>query len=209
MGITQNLLAPGAPDSLRAQHVMVAFSDMYSQAAYQGGVWRESLFERWLKANKFDPESLETLLAHPRYDDFWAGLNAEAQAERVNAPAIFWGGWYDIFLQGTIHSFTTIQARGGPRARGHCRLIIGPWAHGTFDELTYPDDKPPVAADAFRFFAHHLNGADNGVDRDPPVHYYVMGDPDNADAPGNCWRSALHWPPPSTATPYYSVSPLP
>jgi putative CocE/NonD family hydrolase len=35
------------------------------------------------------------------------------------------------------------------------------------------------------------------------VHYYVMGDCDDAAAPGNEWRSADRWPPPSTATPYY------
>ena len=36
LGITQNMSAPGAPEALKAQFVVVALSDMYSQGAYQG-----------------------------------------------------------------------------------------------------------------------------------------------------------------------------
>lgn len=44
----------------------------------------------------------------------------------MNAPGLFIGGWYDIFLQGTINSFVAIHNYGGPNARGRCRLIIAP-----------------------------------------------------------------------------------
>jgi predicted acyl esterase len=137
LGITQTMLAPGAPDSLKAQWVFSAFSDMYSQCAYQGGAWRKSLIEAWLDANGFERKSRDTFLKHPRFDEFWAETNAEAEASRVNAPGVFLGGWYDIFLQGTINSFVTIQDHGGPGARGRCRLFVGPIGHGVFTyELT-------------------------------------------------------------------------
>ncbi|MGE3316737.1 MAG: CocE/NonD family hydrolase [Planctomycetaceae bacterium] len=205
LGITQVLAAPGAPEQLRAQYVQVAFSDMYSQCAYQGGVWRTELIEAWLKGTKFSPASLETFVAHPKYDDFWAATNAEAQAARVNSPGIFWGGWYDIFCQGTINSFVTIHNNGGDKARGKCRLIMGPYAHGTFSQLKYPLNsmRPPAAADAFRYFDHFLKGEKNGVAEDKPVHYYVMGDTTDSAAPGNFWREADNWPPPSTETKFY------
>jgi len=198
-GISQNMLAPGAPDVLEAQHVGAAFSSMYHQAAHQGGSFRKALAENWLRGGRFHPKSLETFRAHEAYDTFWEELDPESQAEHVNAPGVFVGGWYDIFLQGTINSFVGIQTRGGPKARGNCRLIIGPWAHGTFDELTYPENsgEHPEAGDMGRFFEHWLKGVDNGVPDDKPVHYYVMGDPENADAPGNYWRSAESWPPAS------------
>jgi predicted acyl esterase len=205
LGITQNMQAPGAPDQLKAQYVAVAFSNMYTQAAYQGGVLRKALVENWLRQNDFSPENLETVLAHPRYDELWAEINPEAQASRVNAPGIFYGGWYDIFVQGTINSFLTIQSEGGPRARGNCRLVVGPWAHGKFDKLEYPPNskRPPQAAEVFRFFDHHLKGKTNGTADDLPVHYYVMGDPEDPDAPGNTWRSVETWPPPAEPTPVY------
>ncbi len=198
LGIVQNMMAPDAPDQLTAQYVSVAFSNMYSQAAYQGGAFRQALVENWLRGNRFDPKNLETFRAHYKYDEFWEQLNPEKYADRVNAPAVFHGGWYDIFLQGTINAFVAVQHRGGPRARRNCRLVIGPWAHGNFKGLKYPANahQTPTACDRSRFFEYWLKGAKNGVPNDKPVHYYVMGDPERAGAPGNFWRSADDWPPP-------------
>ncbi|TWU07207.1 Cocaine esterase [Symmachiella macrocystis] len=207
LGITQNMQAVDAPPALKAQWVMVAFSDMYSQGSYQGGALRQSLMKTWLKKHKFDPRSLETFLAHPKYDKFWEEVNPEARAADVHAPGIYFGGWYDIFLQGTLNSFESIHNHGGDGARGNCRLIVGPYAHGGFTELTYPDNSAipnaPQAGDALRYFDHLTKGIDNGVENDQPVHYYVMGDPEDNTAPGNFWRSADNWPPPSQLTPFY------
>jgi predicted acyl esterase len=206
LGITQNMMAPGAPETLKAQHVEVALSDFYAQGAYQGGAPRKALAEGWLEEVEADPTNLETFLQHYRYDQLWEEMNPEAQAHRVNAPAIFWGGWYDIFCQGTINSFVTIHNRGGPGARGRCRLVMGPWAHGSFtaEEIMYPDNGGPDArADALRFFDHWARGVDNGVPDDPPVQYYVMGDTTDPMAPGNYWRAADNWPPPAKLTGFY------
>lgn len=206
LGITQNMTAPNAPDHLRAQVVEVAFSNMYRQCAFQGGVWRKELMEGWLAATNLSKRNIETFFAHPNEDSFWDALNPEAVADRVNAPGIYLGGWYDIFLQGSINSFVSIQARGGSLARGNCRLILGPWAHGAFDELVYPENSGRhhvPAADSLRFYDYWLKGVSNGVDQDLPVHYYVMGDPTVENAPGNFWRAADHWPPPADKTPLY------
>ncbi|MHC4496483.1 MAG: CocE/NonD family hydrolase [Planctomycetota bacterium] len=204
VGITQNMLAPGAPDVLKGQVVIVAFSDMYSQAAYQGGVWRKSLLEGWLTLTNMVDVNLKTFRDHPNYDEFWAGLNPEAQAHRVNAPGVFIGGWYDIFLQGTINSFVAIHSHGGPDARGRCRLVIGPIAHGDFNELKYPaNSRMPPVAEASRLFDSWLKGKDNGAEEDKAVHYYVMGDPTDEDAGGNFWRQADNWPPPAEVTAFY------
>src|SRR5436309_9039195 len=93
-----------------------------------------------------DDINLPTFLKHTTYDDFWNKLNAEAHADQVDAPGVFTGGWYDIFLQGTINSFVEIQSRGGPNARGKCFLLIAPIAHGKFDEsVVYRDvAKAPI-----------------------------------------------------------------
>lgn len=204
VGITQNMLAPDAPEVLKGQIVLVAFSDMYSQAAYQGGVWRKSLLEGWLTLTKMADVNMKTFRDHPNYDEFWAELNPEAQARRVNAPGVFIGGWYDIFLQGTINSFVAIHNNGGPNARGRCRLIIGPIAHGEFNELKYPpNSRLPLAPADLRLFDYWLKGQDNGAENDKAVQYYVMGDPTDANAPGNLWRQADNWPPPAERTAFY------
>src|SRR5258708_12945312 len=103
------MAAPGAPDALEAQHVAVAVSDDYSQAAYQGGAFRTQLLERWLQATGMTEKNLETFVAHPTYDQFWKRLNCEPLAPKVRAPGVFYGGWYTIFLPGTINSSLTLQ----------------------------------------------------------------------------------------------------
>lgn len=205
LGITQNMAAPGAPSALAAQHVVVAFSDMYRQGAYQGGAFRTGLLENWLKATGMTDVNLKTFEAHPVYDDFWKELNPEEQAEQVNAPGVFFGGWYDIFLQGTINSFTTIQSRGGPAAKEKCRLVIAPLGHGTMTELKYPANAAqfPRCADNLAWFDAVLKGIENEIATEKPVHYYVMGDPTNPNAPGNIWRQADSWPPAAQETPWF------
>lgn len=205
LGITQNMAAPGAPAALKAQHVVVAFSDMYHQSAYQGGAFRTGLLENWLKGTGMTDVNLATFVEHPRYDGFWKELSPESQASRVDAPGVFFGGWYDIFLQGTINSFTTIQSGGGPAAKGRCKLVIAPIGHGSMNELEYPASakKLPRCVDSLTWFDAMLKGKDNGIADDKPVHYYVMGDPTDENAPGNVWRSADSWPPAVTETPYY------
>jgi predicted acyl esterase len=205
LGITQNMAAPLAPDSLKAQFVSVAFSEFYSQGAYQGGAFRTQLIERWLQATGMTEKNLPTFVAHPRYDDFWKRLNFEAHTETVRAPAVYHGGWYDIFLQGTINAFDAVHHHGGEGARGKCRLVIGPIGHGTFSELKYPANatKGPACGDAFAWFDHVLLSKANAVAREKAVHYYVMGDPTDPKAPGNVWRHADDWPPASKPTPFY------
>jgi predicted acyl esterase len=205
LGITQNMAAPTAPDELKAQFVVVAFSDYYSQGVYQGGAFRTQLIERWLRGNGIIKRNLETFVAHPRYDDFWKQLSFERQANKVRAPAVYTGGWYDIFLQGTINAFTEVQHHGGEGAKGKCRLVIGPLGHGTFNELKYPANaaKRPACDDAFAWFDYVLKGKDNAIAKEKAVHYYVMGDPTNLTAPGNYWRHADDWPPASHETPFY------
>jgi uncharacterized protein len=204
MGVMENMLAPDAPANLKAQHVMFAFSDMYAQAAYQGGALRQSLVDGWLKGHGFAPVNVERLLDNPTYGPRWASLNCELQAARVNTPTVFWGGWYDIFLHGTINSFVTIHNQGGPRARGKCRLILGPWSHHDAERLADPRNSGcfPAAGDPFRFFEYHLRGTPNGACCDRPVHYYVMG-ASEPRAPGNTWRTADTWPPPAEETNFY------
>ena len=154
--------------------------------------------------------NLPTFLEHPTYDDFWKRLSAEAHADRVNAPGVFIGGWYDIFLQGTINSFVTIQERGGPKARGKCFLVIGPLAHGNFDQkVDYPDAaQAPINVFApMNLLAHWLKGERGRRGEAQARALLRHGRHGRQGRTGNFWRSADAWPPPadsharSTSTP--------
>ncbi len=206
LGISANATAPSRPPHLTCQFVVVAASDIYKQGATWNGTPRKSLSEMWTKSNKLDPRNIKLWRKHLSYDDFWKKYSTELVADRVNVPACYVGGWYDIFSQGTINSFVTIHNRGDKGARGKCRLVMGPWAHGSFKDKSF---KYPKNSDMKRqislllgWFNKWLRGID--LDRDKlPVHYYVMGACGEPDAPGNVWRYADTWPPPSREICYY------
>ena len=135
-------------------------------------------------------------LAHPEFDDYWKNLCIEDNHPRLGVPACNIGGWYDIFLGGTIRNFLGMRANGGSDdARRGQKLLIGPWQHGSRGGSVVGDHYFGIAADAmaadldgvhFRWFDYWLKGINNGVLDEPPVRVFVMGD--------NAWRDEQEWP---------------
>ena len=210
LGITQYLLAGTGTKRVTAQNITVGAPSLYHGVVYWGGVFRKAMIEDWLRISAFSPDALKIWTSHPTYDSYWRERDMTTRFRYTNAPAIHIGGWYDIFAQATIDAFVGMQTRGGPGARGKQKLLMGPWTHGVFQEkageLTFPNAKnpPTTAHDIWRWFDHYLKGVDNGVDREPAVTYYVMGDVTDRNAPGNEWRTADRWPPVNaTPTPFY------
>jgi predicted acyl esterase len=204
LGISANATAPSRPPHLTCQFVVVAASDIYKQGATWNGTPRKALSEGWVKGTKLDPRNLELWRAHPNYDGFWRQYTPELVADRVNIPVCYVGGWYDIFIQGTIDSFVAVQHKGDQGARGKCRLIMGPWAHGASDGLVYPANSNMMlqVPELLNWFSLWCKG----MDLDPKrraVRYYVMGAVGEEDAPGNTWRDADDWPLPSDPVAYY------
>jgi predicted acyl esterase len=207
-GITQNLLAGAAPADLTAQYISVAAADLYSDVSYIGGAFRKADTEDWLTNNKFDPQALEIIRAHPSYDDYWRKSDTTLKFAQMNVPAVHIGGWFDMFAQATINEFIGRQHSGAAGARGAQKLILGPWTHGIgkmpVGELTFPEtNKVPEQYSSGRWFDHYLCGANNGVEQEPAVTYYVMGDTSTPGAPGNEWRHAADWPIPAKETAAY------
>ena len=69
-------------------------------------------------------------LDHPTDDDYWRQWSIEADYDRLTVPALHIGGWYDIFLSGTVKNFAGMRdAAGSKEARRGQKLLIGPWTH--------------------------------------------------------------------------------
>ncbi|MHC4741206.1 MAG: CocE/NonD family hydrolase [Planctomycetota bacterium] len=202
-GIALNMMGPSRPPHLRCMYVSVAFSSMYHQGTYQGGAFRKALVENWLKGNKFQPQTLEIVREHPDYDDYWRSINPEEVMHRVNVPVMYVGGWYDIFSAGTINAFDIVHHKGGKPARGNCRLIMEAYGHGRSDELFFPNSGHPEAGNPVRWFDKWLKNDGKGDEDTPPVHYYVMGDPEDKKSTGNEWRTAEDWPIPAKPSAFY------
>jgi len=208
MGITQNLLAGAYPAELDAQYILVASWGFY-ESVYQGGVFRKGLVQTWLEDHGFGPATIETIRAHPAYDDYWKERDPALRVSRMSYPAFHAGGWFDCFAQGTISAFVARQYDGAPQSRGRHKLLVGPWGHGLWyaeqvGEITFPNaDDVPVPRDAVEWFDRQLKGVRNGFATAPAVTYYRMGDTSDPKAPGNDWRTADAWPVAATATPLY------
>jgi putative CocE/NonD family hydrolase len=135
-------------------------------------------------------------VAHPDDDDYWAQWNIEARHNTISIPACNVGGWYDIFLGGTIRNYLGMHERGASQgARQGQKLIIGPWHHtlppsNMVGEVNYGLASAALSVDLdslqLRWFDHWLKGKQNGLLEEPPVRIFVMGQ--------NTWRSEMEWP---------------
>jgi len=211
LGITQYFTAGANPPELACQGIIVASPNLHKHAVYQGGEFRKHFVEKWLKSQNA-LYLLEEILEGENYSlEYWTNVSLEDNLEDINVPAIHMGGWYDIFLQGITDGFDWYQHHGGLGAQGKSKLVIGPWTHSgflTFDqgELIYPENSKKVVELILIFLemvAKYTMDKDNGFENRPNVLYYVMGDVDVIDAPGNAWRYANDWPIPADYVPWY------
>jgi hypothetical protein len=162
--------------------------DTYPPLRWASG-WR--YFYDWVAQNKDGP--------------YWWQQNVGLNHHRFQVPVYHLGGWYDIFLKGTIENFQGLRANAGTAlARDNQKLVIGPWIHGPANvskvevgELKFPGaDAVDYNAIRLKWFDYWLKGIDNGVAREPPILLYVMG--------ANRWRTQTQWPPAGARfTPYY------
>ena len=134
-------------------------------------------------------------LAHPDFDDYWKKLCIEDHHSEIDVPAMHVGGWYDIFLGGTIRNYMGMKESGATEtARAGQKLIIGPWAHSGRTTMAgrhyFGIMADPAATDIdgmhLRWFDHWLNDGKNGITDEAPVRIFVMGD--------DQWREEQEWP---------------
>lgn len=210
LGITQQMLAPSAPPSLKCQYIGVAAGSLYQHAAFVGGQLLKNQIEGWLSHYAKDPAVLNFLRSNPHYNEFWNRFDTLKMAHRVSVPAIHYGGWYDTFLKGTIDSFLARQEGGGRGARGRQKLLIGPWIHHWPEIMQFGDFSLPENARAMpqafapeNWFDYHLKDESHALEELPAVTYYVMGPLDGSSNAGNEWRRADSWPVPSEKVPFY------
>ena len=211
LGICQFFMAGENPSNLACQYIMVANPNLHHYAIFQGGEFRKGLMEGWLERQNSTfilPEWLE----HENYTlDYWTNVSLDGKWGNVNVPAIHLGGWYDVFAQGTIDGFIGYQYYGGEGARGKSKLVMGPWTHATVNQLKqgqleYPENsKDNFSLNMFMdMLDEYTMGGPPDFENWPAVIYYVMGDVDDENAPGNQWLVADEWPPlPYNSTPFY------
>ncbi|MFT7551473.1 MAG: putative CocE/NonD family hydrolase [Rhodothermales bacterium] len=131
------------------------------------------------------PQFWDDWFDHQQLDDYWRALSIEARLDRVQVPVLGIAGWHDD-ARGTTRNFEALS-----RVPGHPfqRLFMDPSSHKGIDYVN-GDFGPQARIDhralQLRWFDHYLKGLDNGVDSEPPVDVFIMGD--------NEWRQESEWP---------------
>jgi putative CocE/NonD family hydrolase len=171
---------------------------------YETILWHLPLSDIDLKSAGYKVEHFRNWLKHESYDDYWRSISDEEIFEKVKVPVHTSGGWFDIFLNGTINGFVGMRRNGGTeKARRESKIIIGAWGHGPsrkFGDVDFgPDANRDLVQRQLRWYNHYLKGEDNGIDKEPPIEIFYMG--------ANKWQQAEDWPLPGTKfTPYYLAS---
>ena len=138
-------------------------------------------------------------LDHPTRDDYWKAQAYQERLKDSTIPMLHISGWYDDVLVGTTENFANL------RGRPNQFLMIGPWGHHINEsrKIGAIDFGPNALVDLdaiyLRWFDRWLKGAPNGVENDPKVKAFRMGD--------NRWFTEDEWPPSRTRfTRYYLTS---
>ena len=130
---------------------------------------------------------------HNTYDDFWKGNSLRYVYNEIDTPAYIVTGWYDNLVHEGFKLYRGWSQEARSRdARQLSKLLVGPWLHGPVGEpAPGPIDfgsaaKIDFVKEQVRWNDRRLKGVDNGIDDEPPVRIFVMGE--------NVWRSENEWP---------------
>ena len=132
-------------------------------------------------------------IEHQTLDEFWKGCSLRSRYGEIEAPAYIVTGWYDNLLHEGFRLYRGwSQGARTTAARRLSKLLVGPWLHGPIgvpapgDVDFGPDAGMDFDGEQLRWNDRRLKGIDNGIDDEPPVRIFVMGE--------NVWRSENEWP---------------
>jgi putative CocE/NonD family hydrolase len=131
------------------------------------------------------PQFWDDWFDHQQDDSYWQALSIERRLDRVAVPVLGIAGWYDD-ARGTIRNYVGLDTL---RRHPFQRLVMDPGSHKGIDYVN-GDFGPEARLDhrmlQLRWFDHYLKGIANGVDAEPPLDLFIMGD--------NGWRQEREWP---------------
>ncbi len=134
-----------------------------------------------------------SVIEHETFDDFWKGYSLRSKYGEIDTPAYIVTGWYDNLVHEGFRLYAGwSQEARTVDARSLSKLLVGPWLHGPIGVPAPgavdfgPDAEMDFDGEQLRWNDRRLKGIDNGIDDEPPVRIFVMGE--------NVWRSENEWP---------------
>ena len=141
------------------------------------------------------------VIEHEQYDEWWDSYSLRDKYSEMAVPSLFITGWFDSLSHENFKLFNgwSKQART-EEARTKTKLIVGPWSHqvapwgreplggnGKYQDRTFGKQALWDVIDMHtRWYDQRLKGIDTGIDDEPPIKLFVMGE--------NAWRYENEWP---------------
>jgi putative CocE/NonD family hydrolase len=189
-GIVDYLAAPGAVAALRGIAPSFATGDLLNYGIFNGGV-----LHRDTVAIPFNTPWKD----YVGLPDWHKYLITDSDAASTHVAGFHRSGWFDIFSQGALDSFSRLKTAAGSDTRRQQKVVIGPWIHGADGSETPPPGRLPFPNATDPRKQEYKTKWQNGVNHDdwadwnnlPAVRVYLMG----ATPPGSEWKSYATWPP--------------
>lgn len=129
-------------------------------------------------------------MEHPNNDDFWKREDWALHGDKIDVPALLVSGWFDDDGRGTTQAWDMNKQH----KRVNQKMVLGPWMHHfnttrTIHNIEFGSNAIRYDLDVLyvRWYDHFLKGVDNGVEKEPKVSYYMVGE--------NQWKTDENWPP--------------
>jgi hypothetical protein len=191
------------PSWLAAQYIIWAPAVMYD-ILFPYGTYKQETTESWLndltmrnEAVKID--NIRTVYENEAHTDYWRQIESSAEVyKNVRATNAFWGGWYDLFITGTLAAFEGYNTQSDPSVRYTSKITIDPLGHcldfpNFFTEDVVEGRTGLVLAQMFETYGIRPVSR-NGIKN---ITFYVMSSDDEAGrAAGQFWTSVEKWPTP-------------
>lgn len=200
-------------DAMVAQRQQLSGASMWSDWVWQLPLTSLNVFEGYI-------DSYSDWLEHPTYDAFWEQLDVGANIKDVQIPVMIQGAWYDIFGNGTLETFISMQdGASSELARTETKLLMTPYGHATNHNtpsfgaaLDGPSALPPADLNThipydMAYFDKYLKGEDNDYESTATAKLYVMVPPDTGVEGSNFLHESDSYPLANTTyQPYYFSS---
>ncbi len=205
-GIVTYVAAPGATPALRGIKTSFATGDLLNYGLFNGGVLHRDVVDRSVPRSGL-PQSWRDYVALGIWNNYLITPN---DASRAHVAGLHKGGWFDVFGQGTLDSFSRLQAVEGNNPSLRQKVVIGPWLHGgptpnpsqtVFPSANQPNPSLTAYETAWKQCVYGASPTPcNAWQALPAVQVYHMG------APAPQWRTYSTWPPPAQEYSLYFAS---
>jgi predicted acyl esterase len=186
---SQVLVATHQPEALKAIFPYDAFTDLYRNRNYHGGIPYTGFMWNWYSAvanlnlgseRVSDPSGIRKMIKEgicyerPLDGDYYRTRSPYYRLDRINIPTYFgcdWNFWW-LHLPGSFDGWEGVN--GVPK-----RMLIGPRPRPWRPFAVYHEE-------ALRWYDQWLKCMDTGIMEGPPIQLYIQGE--------DCWRGENEWP---------------